>query len=138
MSKQPLSAKQLAFVREYIKDANATQAAIRAGYSKNSANPQAARLLAKASIQSAIREAQKKANTKAQLTRERALEILMEIAEQGERENNRIAAITQACKMQGWDAPQKHEIDQRIEDITDYSDVPTEKLRQIIGLQKSQ
>jgi phage terminase small subunit len=38
------------FAAEYVKDMNGTQAAIRAGYSKKTANEQAARLLAKASV----------------------------------------------------------------------------------------
>lgn len=38
MKKQPLTLKQQRFVAEYLVDLNATQAAIRAGYSKRSAN----------------------------------------------------------------------------------------------------
>jgi phage terminase small subunit len=45
-----LTPKQLAFCQEYVVDKNGTQAAIRAGYSENSANEQAAQLLAKLSI----------------------------------------------------------------------------------------
>jgi phage terminase small subunit len=50
-----LTAKQTAFCREYLIDFNATQAAIRAGYSPRTANEQGARLLAKASLQVEIR-----------------------------------------------------------------------------------
>ena len=46
-----LTDKQRAFCQEYLVDLNGTQAAIRAGYSKRTANEQAARMLAKASIQ---------------------------------------------------------------------------------------
>ena len=46
-----LTPKQEAFCREYLIDLNGTQAAIRAGYSKRTANEQAAQLLAKLSIQ---------------------------------------------------------------------------------------
>lgn len=49
-----LTAKQAAFVAEYLVDKNATQAAIRAGYSKHTANEQASRLLAKAHIRAAV------------------------------------------------------------------------------------
>lgn len=49
-----LTAKQLAFVREFPIDCNGTQAAIRAGYSPKTANEQAAQLLAKLSIREAI------------------------------------------------------------------------------------
>jgi phage terminase small subunit len=49
-----LNPKQKQFVKQYIIDCNATQAAIRAGYSANTANEQGARLLANASIKKAI------------------------------------------------------------------------------------
>lgn len=50
-----LSPKRQAFVIEYLKDFNGTQAAIRAGYSPRTANEQAAQLLAILSIQEEIR-----------------------------------------------------------------------------------
>lgn len=53
-----LTPKQERFVSEYLVDLNATQAAIRAGYSERTANEQGARLLAKASVAAAIAEAQ--------------------------------------------------------------------------------
>ncbi len=54
MEDKELTAKQRAFCLEYLKDFNGTQAAIRAGYSKQSANEQAAKMLAKVSIQNEI------------------------------------------------------------------------------------
>lgn len=55
-SMMTLMPKQQQFCLEYLKDFNGTQAAIRAGYSKKTANEQAARLLANVSIQNYIRE----------------------------------------------------------------------------------
>ncbi|MDX8348559.1 terminase small subunit [Cognatiyoonia sp. IB215446] len=49
-----LNAKQAQFAREYIIDFNATQAAIRAGYSKKTAGPQGARLLSNAKRRAGI------------------------------------------------------------------------------------
>lgn len=49
-----LNAKQEAFCREYIIDLNATQAAIRAGYSANTAKSIGSRLLTKVDIQDFI------------------------------------------------------------------------------------
>jgi phage terminase small subunit len=46
--------RQAAFVREYVKDWNATQAAIRAGYSERTADEQGCRLLANTRVRSAI------------------------------------------------------------------------------------
>ncbi len=49
-----LNEKQKRFVDEYLIDLNATQAAIRAGYSVRTANEQGSQLLAKLSIQNEI------------------------------------------------------------------------------------
>jgi phage terminase small subunit len=46
--------RQAAFVREYVKDWNAAQAAIRAGYSEHTAQEQGSRLLANVKVRSAI------------------------------------------------------------------------------------
>ena len=51
-----LTEKQQRFVDEYLIDLNATQAAIRAGYSVKTANEQGSQNLAKLSIQTAIAE----------------------------------------------------------------------------------
>lgn len=57
-----LTPKQEKFCREYVKDFNGTQAAIRAGYSEKTANEQAAQLLAKLSISEFVVDLQKKQN----------------------------------------------------------------------------
>lgn len=52
-----LTPRQQRFVDEYLVDLNATKAAIRAGYSEQTANQQGARLLANVNIQEAVRVA---------------------------------------------------------------------------------
>ena len=54
MATATLTPKQTLFVAEYLVDTNATQAAIRAGYSAKTANPAGARLLAHVSVKAAI------------------------------------------------------------------------------------
>lgn len=54
--KRTAADKRETFCIEYLKDKNATQAAIRAGYSPNSANEQGARLLANASVKARLAE----------------------------------------------------------------------------------
>lgn len=56
-----LNDKQLAFVREYLVDFNATQAAIRAGYSRKTAGSQGHDLLKKPEVQAALNEFRSKA-----------------------------------------------------------------------------
>lgn len=56
MNMAKLTDKQELFAREYLKDLNATQAAIRAGYSEKTANEQASRLLANVNVQNFVAE----------------------------------------------------------------------------------
>lgn len=51
-----LNAQRLLFCKEYIIDLNATQAAIRAGYSENTATEQGSRLLSFVNVQEKIQE----------------------------------------------------------------------------------
>jgi phage terminase small subunit len=71
-----LTAKQDRFCREYLTDLNATQAAIRAGYSPKTANQQASRLLAKVKVQDRIAELQKTVADRLDLSAERVLREL--------------------------------------------------------------
>lgn len=75
-----LTPKQQRFVDEYLVDLNATQAAIRAGYSKKTANEQGARLLANVSVQGAIAERMKARQERVEITQDRVLAELAKIA----------------------------------------------------------
>ena len=76
-----LTDKQQRFVDEYLVDLNATQAAIRAGYSAKTANEQGARLLANVSVQNAIRERQEVLKMKTEITQEWVVERYRRIVE---------------------------------------------------------
>ena len=74
----PKAARQLApmqsvFVQEYLIDLNATQAAIRAGYSKKTAEQQGYQLLQKPSVQAAIAARQKEREQRTAVTADRVL-----------------------------------------------------------------
>lgn len=56
MAEKTLTPKQEKFCLEYVIDYNGTRAAIRAGYSENTANEQSSRLLANVNIQARIGE----------------------------------------------------------------------------------
>lgn len=75
-----LTAKQQAFVREYLIDLNATQAAIRAGYSAKTAEQQGSRLLRNAEVQRAVSEGQKERSEKTGITAQWVLERLADEA----------------------------------------------------------
>ncbi len=75
-----LTAKQKAFVNEYLIDLNATQAAIRAGYSVKTANEQGARLLANVSISEFISKAMEERSKRTGITADQVLNELAMIA----------------------------------------------------------
>nr|DAG31478.1 MAG TPA: Terminase small subunit [Caudoviricetes sp.] len=75
-----LTDKQQRFVSEYLIDLNATQAAIRAGYSPKTANEQGARLLANVSIQEAISKAMAERSRRTGINQDRVIRELARIA----------------------------------------------------------
>lgn len=76
-----LTDKQAAFVREYLIDLNATQAAIRAGYSPKTAKEQGAQNLTKLNIQEAISKAMQKREKRTEITQDYVLNGLKTVAE---------------------------------------------------------
>lgn len=75
-----LTAKQQRFCDEYLIDLNATQAAIRAGYSKKRASEQAYQLLQKTTVRNHIAELQKKREERTEITQDSVLHEIALIA----------------------------------------------------------
>ncbi|MDP0309713.1 terminase small subunit [Glaesserella parasuis] len=79
VGKFKLTDKQQRFVEEYLIDLNATQAAIRAGYSADTARQIGAENLSKLVIQEAIQEAQNKRAARVNVTQDDVLRGLLEV-----------------------------------------------------------
>ena len=75
-----MTTKQEAFAIEYLKDKNATQAAIRAGYSAKTARSIACEMLARPDVQEFVRVKQEEARKNATITVDGIVEQLQEIA----------------------------------------------------------
>lgn len=75
-----LTDKQKRFITEYLINFNATQAAVRAGYSQKTAPWIGAENLKKPQIQAEIQKQQEKTQTKLEITRERIVQELASIA----------------------------------------------------------
>lgn len=80
MSARKLSPKQAAFVAEYLIDLNATQAAIRAGYSEKTAYRIGSELLQKTSVREAIEKGRAKRTERTEITADRVVTELAKIA----------------------------------------------------------
>lgn len=76
-----LTPKQQRFVEEYLIDLNATQAAIRAGYSKKTAAVIGAENLIKPNIQKAVEEAQNKRAERTEITQDYVLSNIQKVIE---------------------------------------------------------
>lgn len=72
--------KQKRFVEEYLIDLNATQAAIRAGYSPKTANEQGNRLLTNVSVQTELNKQMAKRSKRTGVTQDRVVRELAKIA----------------------------------------------------------
>ncbi|MGI6141929.1 MAG: terminase small subunit [Caldicoprobacterales bacterium] len=75
-----LTAKQQRFVEEYLTDLNATQAAIRAGYSVKNAAKIASQLLDKTRVKNAIDKAIAERSRRTGITQDRVLRELAKVA----------------------------------------------------------
>ena len=77
---QKLTPKQARFVAEYLVDLNATQAAIRAGYSERTAAAQGVRLLRNVKVRDAVAAAQGKRESRTEVTQDMVIRELARIA----------------------------------------------------------
>ncbi|ODN41223.1 terminase small subunit [Piscirickettsia litoralis] len=106
-----LSPKKERFVEEYLIDLNATQAAIRAGYSEKGARQQAHKLLTKVDIKKEIAERTKKVNKKYAIDHDSIRQELASLAfisvsrlgdkETGIKAQDKIKALDCLAKMEG-------------------------------------
>ena len=99
-SKSKLKPKQEAFCREYMVDLNATQAAIRAGYSKKTANEQAARMLAKVNIKEQVQKLAEKQTKRTEIDADYVLKGIREVVER--------QGVSDKDKLKGYELLGRH------------------------------
>mgnify|MGYP002641742072 CR=1 FL=1 len=101
----PLTARQSRFLNEYLVDMNATNAAVRAGYSVRTAKSQASRLLTNVNLQKAIKKKQTAVERKLEIDREAVIRVLVFAIEQAREQGDPVSMIS-ACaelnKMMGY------------------------------------
>lgn len=95
-----LTDKQQRFCEEYLIDLNATQAAIRAGYSEKTANEQGAQNLVK--LSSYISELKAEKSKELNITFEDVAKGVYDIFQSGDRNADRLKAADQLSKMLGF------------------------------------
>ena len=81
MTNSTLTLKQALFAKEYLRDLNGTQAAIRAGYSAKTACEQATRLLSSPKVAAAIQAAMDKRSERTNITADYVLNTIVSTIE---------------------------------------------------------
>lgn len=94
-----LTANQQRFVDEYLVDLNATQAAIRAGYSARTAKQQGARLLTNADVAAAVTERKRSRAERVQID---ADEVLAKVHAVAFADTNGIVSLRRECCRYCW------------------------------------
>ncbi|MGH7108689.1 MAG: terminase small subunit, partial [Acetobacteraceae bacterium] len=111
------------FVREYLVGLNATQSAIRAGYSARTAYAAGSRLLKDAEVARAIETEQARLAERSALTRERLVSDLARMFADAMAAKNSAAAVRLAdllARLNGW-IVERHQV-RVIRSITDLTD----------------
>jgi len=96
-----LTEKQKRFCQEYVIDLNATQAAIRAGYSEKTAASIGAENLIKPEIEKFIKELQESKSDELNITFNDIARGVYDIAINGDRDSDKLKAYDQLSKMFG-------------------------------------
>jgi phage terminase small subunit len=97
-----LTPKQQRFVEEYLIDLNATQSAIRAGYSEKTAEQLGYQLLQKTSVLKAIEEAKNQVSKRTELTVDMVVNGLLKEAQ------DYAEGSTQSARVSAWAHLGKH------------------------------
>jgi phage terminase small subunit len=125
--------KENSFCQEYIIDFNGTQAAIRAGYSKNSARQIAAQLLSKLNIQARINELLEERKERVEVKQDRVIYEMSKMAFSNIKDYLNEDGSIDLSKIDDYNSSQIQEV---TEDITTggTDDAPWERIKRKIRL----
>jgi Terminase small subunit len=96
------------FAQRYAVLANASEA-YRQTYNKDSTRPDVMghQILVNAEVKERVAELRRENERKAGFNREKAIELLADIAMHGEKDSDRVAAMNKIGQWSGWDQPQR-------------------------------
>lgn len=132
MKKGALTPKQQRFIEEYPVDLNATQAAIRAGYSKKTAQEQGSRLLSNVMVAEAIAEVQAKRSERVSVSQDDVVKGL-----HGEA-TDKTDGSSHSARVSAWGLLGKHLnmfIDRRLVGTVNVNDMTEAQLIAFLGLE---
>jgi len=127
---KPLPIRQQRFVEEYLIDHNATQAAIRAGYSAKTAEQQGPRLLGNVGVARAITAAIAELSQRVEVTQEMVVSgLFREATLKGE-------GSSHSARISAWSLLGKHlgmMVDRKVIGLKRFEDMTDEEIRYVLG-----
>lgn len=117
-----LTERQKRFADEYLIDLNATQAAVRAGYSVNTAEQTASRLLTYVKVQDYIQRSMKERQKRTEMTQDMIIDELKKIGfadvdTDTMKPSDKIKALELMARMLGIDRPEAYGETEDLEEI---------------------
>ena len=109
-----LNDRQRKFAEGVASGLAAVEAYKQAGYSPRTAEANASRLMENDGVKAYLEELREENREMSRVNRKDVLERLFEIMLQDERD--RVPAAVQICRMQGYNEPEKHEVEMTLED----------------------
>ena len=126
-----LNARQKSFCEYYVASGNATESAIKAGYSEKTARSIGQRLLTNVDIKKYIKELQEKAKESRILTAREKREWLSEVIKNGnEKLQDRLKALDILNKMDG-DSVEKVQLSGEVKTSNPFEGLTTEELKKL-------
>ena len=127
-----LNARQKSFCEFYVASGNATESAIKAGYSEKYTNKNVSKIRQNTAVQEYIKELQEKAKTNRIMTAVERREFLTEVIKNGnEKVQDRLKALDILNKMDG-EYIEKMQLSGQV-DTNPLSGLTTEELRALAG-----
>lgn len=102
-----LNARQQLFCDAVLDGCTQAEAYRRAGYQSQQPASGASVLMRRPEVAAYLQQQRRVLEAATPFTRQRALEVLRDIAEGGESASARVAAVTQAARMLGWNEPDR-------------------------------
>ena len=124
-----MTERQRKFAEYYVQCGNATQSAVKAGYSEKFANTNAAKLLQNTTVAAYIKQLSEAAQTARIMTARDRQELLSDIARGEDNAADRIRAVDTLNKMTGEYTTKVEASVQK----NPFAELTTEELRKVIG-----
>jgi phage terminase small subunit len=110
-----LNQRQQTFVEGILRGMSQRDAYVAAGYKSSNPDREASDLLKLPKVSEVLESRRMESRSETTLNRAEAMSVLAQVARTGDSSSARVRAVEAACKLEGWNAPEK--VDTKLEII---------------------